>query len=539
MNPSATDFAPLNIVRVLVVVPPLVRREAYAADDGRPDFESYRLISPVEPLTAAAVLRARGYQPAFFDLGSFAEDPYPGLEALLAEFRPDAVALLQSVLTFATSHDWDGAEVFARVRAAVLGAITVLTGGHASNYPGQAVAAGSCDYSLRGEPEFALAELFDRLNDGAPLDDLAGLSRRAADGALLNHAASPAVDVAALPVPAYDLLDDAALSRYASRLEQGKIRYPEKSRAYRDIMTSRGCVLRCSFCSVAHLRGEKQRYRRKPVALVLDEIRQALDQGVGEIHFFDDLFVEDEAQIIALMNGIVQAGLEFPWFVAQGMPLWPLTREALAAMHAAGMYRLICPFESGSDRLLKRVIGKLASVEHNHEVVGWAAALGLEMIGMYVVGMPGETRQELIATLDFAESHPAVDYHVFSIATPMVGTRMTRQLMRDQKLGAVQLEQANKVVKRTVALFRGGEVTELELGLVRSHDWNRINFQTPARREKYARMVGVSLAELDQMRAHSIATFEQFFPDYEGPRGLRELLASDFDPRTRVPLLPA
>lgn len=527
-----------GIRRVMVIVPPLVRRDAYADDDGRPDFESYRLISPVEPLTVAAVLRERGYEVAFFDLGSFADDPYPRLESELTAFRPDAVALVQSVLTFATSHDWDGGEVFALVRRHVPEAITVLTGGHATNYPGRAVQDGACDYSLRGEPEFALADLLDRLRTGTGLEEIAGLSRRDTGGRLLSDTATPQVDVATLPVPAYDLLDADALGRYAARLEQGKIRYPEKSRAYRDIMTSRGCILRCSFCSVAHLRGEKQRYRRKPVALVLDEIRQALDQGVREIHFFDDLFVEDEAQILALMDGIVRSGMRFPWFVAQGMPLWPLTRDALSAMREAGMYRLICPFESGSDRLLKRVIGKIASVEHNHDVVGWAAALGLEIIGMYVVGMPGETRQELLATLDFAEGHSAIDYNVFSIATPMVGTRMTKQLVKQHALGDLQLEQANKVVKRTVALFRSGELTELELGLVRSYDWNRINFSAPDRRQKYATMVGVTLDELDQMRAHSLSTFDHFFPGYDGPRGLRELLASDFDPAALVPVLP-
>lgn len=539
MTNQTREATPRTIERVLVVVPPLVRREAYAEDDGRPDFESYRLISPVEPLTTAAVLREREFDVAFFDLGSYADDPYPLLEAELARFRPDAVALVQSVLTFATSHDWDGAEAFDLVRNHVPGAVTVLTGGHATNYPGRAVADGACDYSIRGEPELALAELLDRLRLGQGLDGIAGLSRRDETAGLVSDPDTPAVDVAVLPVPAYDLLDAGALARYADRLEQGKIRYPEKDRAYRDIMTSRGCILRCSFCSVAHLRGEKQRYRRKPVALVLDEIRQALDQGVGEIHFFDDLFVENEAQIMALMDGIVRSGMRFPWFVAQGMPLWPLTRDALTAMREAGMYRLICPFESGSDRLLKRVIGKLATVAHNHEVVEWASALDLEIIGMYVVGMPGETRQELLATLEFAESHPAIDYNVFSIATPMVGTRMTRKLMQQHELDATQLEQANKVVKRTVALFRSGELTELELGLVRSHDWNRINFSDPARRSRYARMVGVSLEELDQMRAHSIATFEHYFPGYDGPRGLRELLASDFDPASLMPVLPA
>ena len=51
-------------------------------------------------------------------------------------------------------------------------------------------------------------------------------------------------------------------------------------------MTSRSCILRCSFCSVAHFRGSKNPYRRKTGEMIVDEIEQALSQGIKEIHFF-------------------------------------------------------------------------------------------------------------------------------------------------------------------------------------------------------------------------------------------------------------
>ena len=82
--------------------------------------------------------------------------------------------------------------------------------------------------------------------------------------------------------PAHHPLNDDDRRRYSQLLEKGKIRSGEEP-DYRDIMSSRGCILRCSFCSVAHLRGEKQRYRRKTIDQVVTEIAQALDDGIEEI----------------------------------------------------------------------------------------------------------------------------------------------------------------------------------------------------------------------------------------------------------------
>lgn len=525
-------------MRVLLIVPPLVRQEAYQADDSRPDFEALRLISPAEPLTVAAVLEGRGHTVAFVDMGSYASGREQAVAEALAGFMPDVVALVQSILTFATSHDWDGREVFDLVRRTCPQAVTVLSGGHATNYPGQAVVDGVCDYAIRGEVDFALPDLVDTLAGSQPAADLPGLSRRTADGGVQTADSYPSVDVTRLPPPAYHLLGDDERARYSHLLEKGKIRYPAKSPRYRDIMTSRGCVLRCSFCSVAHLRGEKQRYRRKSSLQVVTEIEQALADGIEEIHFFDDLFAESEADILELTDALARRNLRFPWFVAQGMPLWPLTRDALAAMAETGMYRLICPFESGSERVLKRVIGKLASVEHNRRVVEWSSALGLEIIGMYVIGMPGETRGELLETLAFAEGNPGIDYHVFSIATPMVGTRLTRKLNDQHRLDEQWSDRVNKVVKRTVALFENGATSPVELGLIRSHDWDRINFADPKRRARYAAMVGISLAELDQMRQHSLATFQGFYPDYRGPLSFAELCRPGAAPQDLSQLAP-
>ncbi len=56
--------------------------------------------------------------------------------------------------------------------------------------------------------------------------------------------------------------------------------------------------------------------------MVMAEIEQALDQGIEEIHFFDDLFAREKGEIMTLCNRFSQRNLKFDWFVAQGLNLW-------------------------------------------------------------------------------------------------------------------------------------------------------------------------------------------------------------------------
>lgn len=512
------------ITKVLIVVPPLVNSESEnEANPTRPDFESYRLVSPIEPTLVASDLRIHGFEVRIVDLGIYRKDRFENLVEKASTFQPNVVVVIQSILTFATAQDWDAKKIFDLVKINVPNVRTILTGGHATNYPGQAVKEGVCHYSIKGEVDFAVRQLLLALNEGTNLSDIAGLSYQEAGQTVVSHM-YPFVDIAQLPLPAYDLLDEEHQQGYCSVLEFGKIRFPERSAQYRDIMTSRSCRLRCTFCSVAPLRGEKQRYRRKPLEKIMREIEVALEDGIKEIHFFDDLFAEREEQILELTNEIVKRNLKFPWFVAQGMPLWPLTRNVLSAMKEAGMYRIICPLESGSDRVLKKVIGKsFSTVQHHHDVVMWSHELGLEVIGMFVIGMPGETRQEMLDTVMFAEAHPEIDYSVFSIATPMVGTRLMKQVTKNGQLE--DAEKINRVIKRTVALYRTDAFSEYEVGVIRTFDWDRINFSSVERQAKYASMVGISLQQLDELRAHSKDTFFQFFPNFEGPWSFQELYA--------------
>lgn len=514
----------MNIKNILIVVPALVKRKNDDIAYKYLDFETYRLVTPIEPVTMASDLVRKGFKANVFDLGTFKDDGILSLAKKLEEFSPDAVVLANSVLTFGSTFDVDGIDVFQLARKKSPNCISVLTGTHATNNPGKAVKEGICDYSIKGEPELAVGDLLQRLNRNPDsINLIRGLSFKDFKGEFIESFESSLVEIDDLPKPDYALIDESQRNKYFEFLEFGKIRYPEVNRKYRDIMTSRGCIIDCNFCSVKYLRGG-QKYRRKSLATIMNEVEDALKDGIEEIHFFDDLFVENEQQVYEFAEALEKRKLKFPWFVAQGMPLWPISQEGLYALKETGMYRLIAPLESGSDKVLKSVVGKLASIEHNRAVIKWAKKLDLEIIGLFVIGLPGETRQDLMATVDFSESNNDIDYSVFSIATPLTGTRMTKKAIKE----GVYEDQGylKKVIKRTVGLLRTDEFNELELGLIRTFEWDRINFSTLSRRQKYCKMVGMTEKELELSRQTSKEKFKYYFPDYEGPFSFKELIRS-------------
>ncbi|MDC3172961.1 B12-binding domain-containing radical SAM protein [Alphaproteobacteria bacterium] len=513
-----------NNTDILIIVPPLVDYDSEVdRKAGKPDFENRRLISPIDPTTVSSILLNQNIKVKIFDMGIFTDSKSRKIETIsyIEKVKPKYLSIVQSLLTFATASDFDGKFIFNWVRENLPKTISILTGSHATNYPGRAVEQGICDYSLKGEIDFTLPKLIHNLENNLSIENIEGISF-IINKEIFNNPDYPKVDVEKLPLPAYHLLDKKHIKGYEETVERGKIRYPQKSRKFRCIMTSRGCILRCSFCSVAHFRGSKNPYRRKSSEMIVDEIEQALSQGIKEIHFFDDLFARSKDEIIEMCEIISKRNVKFDWFVSQGLNLWFLDYETISAMVENGMYRLIAPFESGSDRVLKEVVGKIYStVEQHHKIVEWSHKLDLQLIGMFVVGLPGEKRSEIFDTLKFAEDHPQIDYNVFSIATPMIGTRLTKKLVSK---GVIEdVEKVNKVIKRTVGLYRTDEFSELDLGLIRSYDWDRINFSTQEKRDKYCKMVGINSDELDQMRKHSIETFKKFFSNYSGPKSFNKI----------------
>ncbi len=99
----------------------------------------------------------------------------------------------------------------------------------------------SLDYGIAGEGEVSLFALLDRLEQGAPVGDVAGLAYRAGARVVANPRAPYIDDLDSLPAPAWDLLPD-----FPHRFQPSLFSYPRTPVA--TLITSRGCPFTCAFC---------------------------------------------------------------------------------------------------------------------------------------------------------------------------------------------------------------------------------------------------------------------------------------------------
>jgi anaerobic magnesium-protoporphyrin IX monomethyl ester cyclase len=192
------------------------------------------------------------------------------------------------------------------------------------------------------------------------------------------------------------------------------------------VETSRGCPFNCVMCT-AHLIHGKQWIPRKPQDIV-DELRTLKQRwNCSKFYFADDNATVDASRWFNLMQDINIAKLNLDLSVPEGIQAHNLDHETLVQMWFAGLRRFTIGAESGSQRVLDKVINKGGlTVEKIEEVVKQAVSLSMKPSCFFVIGFIGETLKEAQATVDFAEKlrHLGAENCTVRNAIPMPGTRL-------------------------------------------------------------------------------------------------------------------
>jgi radical SAM superfamily enzyme YgiQ (UPF0313 family) len=182
--------------------------------------------------------------------------------------------------------------------------------------------------------------------------------------------------------------------------------------------TSRGCPALCNFCLWPQtLSGHAWRVRS--AENVAEEIRQALQwfPQAREFFFDDDTFNIRKDRVLELCKKFKPLG--FRWSCTARVHS---DYETLKAMAEAGARLLIVGFESGDPQILKN-IKKGATVEMGREFARNCKKIGIRIHGDFIIGLPGETKESIQRTIDFARELDAETIQV-SIAHAYPGTEL-------------------------------------------------------------------------------------------------------------------
>ena len=131
-------------------------------------------------------------------------------------------------------------------------------------------------------------------------------------------------------------------------------------------------------------------------------------------------------RVLDICKGIAERTLDLAWACRSRVDT--ASPELLKAMHAAGCRRIYWGVEHGSQEVLDR-FKKGVRVERIRETLSLSRRLGMQNLGFFLTGVPGETRRSIGRTVEFAKSLP-LDYVQFSKLLAKPGTGLWSDMKR-------------------------------------------------------------------------------------------------------------
>jgi len=182
------------------------------------------------------------------------------------------------------------------------------------------------------------------------------------------------------------------------------------------LITSRGCPYRCVFCD-KHVCGKK--WRSRSVESVLYEIEGiALKNEVRSIIIYDDLFTLNRDRTMEICEGIIRRDLRIKW-KCEGR-VNRVDPEMLSAMKRAGCEMVAYGVETVHEKSLQ-FLKKDITPEQTREAFTMTRKAGIQTLGYFMLGIPGETIEDELETARFAVDLKA-DYAQFGVLSPFPGT---------------------------------------------------------------------------------------------------------------------
>ncbi len=293
-------------------------------------------------------------------------------------------------------------------------ALTMLGGSHGSFWDENALDEyPSLDIVVRREGEITFGEVLNRLQSKSSFNHVLGITFRNQEGKVIRTPDRPFIeDLDSLPFPAHNLLPLGALKR------MGKVLFP--------LITSRGCVYWCDFCSTVRMFGRG--YRMRSPKNVVDEMEMIHDKyGISQFTFYDDAFTVNRERVRKICEELHARKLKLIWDCGTRVDM--VDRELLKTMHDAGCIAVWLGVESGSEVILS-AMNKGIKLNQTRLAYKTAHEVGLMTIANVVIGFPGETEQTAKATVNFVKELNPDDVG-FYVATPYPGTPLYEQVKKN------------------------------------------------------------------------------------------------------------
>lgn len=290
------------------------------------------------------------------------------------------------------------------------------------------------DFLVVGEGEETISELCTAIKDKDDYSHIRGLIYRDDGEIITNPRRTPIKDLDSLPFPARHLID---LHKYKPPLGT----YKRLPAVY--LFTSRGCNGLCIFCWQMSGMGVMRFRSAESVLAEVDQIHTNFPY-IRELRFFDDNFSYDIERAHKICEGLIRRNYNLTLYASARVD--NITSELLKMMKRAGFWGVLFGLESMVQKNLD-ALNKEVTVEQNRNAVYWAKEAGLETVTPIIFGIPGETFEEGLKTIEEVCKLPTdtVNFHAL---TPFPGTDLYRNV---DKYGELATDDLNEYTFEGIA----------------------------------------------------------------------------------------
>ena len=392
-------------MNVAIVNPPRYAGDSVVREERCEVVERYSVLEPYSLLQLAALLEADGHKVRMLDANGQGSS-YRDVETWLRARPYDAVIFRFTPTTF--DHDM---RLAALSKAVCPDAHTIGICWTLRTMPLQVLAeAPHLDVYLRHEYEAVGTLLLRALETGTPLDLVPGVAYRDGGTARATADAQPIRDLDAIPIPAYHLLPSLDPYFISARACQ----------PFTIMYASKGCPFACSFCTVA-----KTAWKYRSAGHVLEEMKYLRDRyHIRTVSFFDETFTMNKKRVREICEGIRAEGLDIRWYCNTRVHL--VDPDLLRLMRSAGCSGMSFGVESGNQGILDTV-SKQATVAQAEHAIQWAKEAGIKTYCAFILGLPGETRETAMDTIEFA-MRTLPNGAQFNVLAPYPGTELYETL---------------------------------------------------------------------------------------------------------------
>lgn len=295
--------------------------------------------------------------------------------------------------------------------------VTVLGGIHATIVPNECLQHECIDFLVRGEGEATILDLIDAIQKKRDFQGVKGISYRQEGRVVHTPDRELMRDLDEIPFPARHLFN------------QQKYNYPDAFLTpILPIITSRGCPHDCSYCCTKLLFSRKVRFRSPKN--VVDEIEQLIEKyRAKEIHIIDDNYTCNKNRVFEIRDELKKRRIRLKFAFPNCLRADQVDKEILKCLKDMGVYQVGFAVESGNQAVLNNAKRGL-TLEQIEKAYSLAKEIGLETLGNFIFGLPGETEETIKDTIKFTkELNP--DIAKFHILKPFPGTEVFYQLRRE------------------------------------------------------------------------------------------------------------